>query len=423
MIKNILDYIMYMDFIKNPSRSLYHEKINIKLVFIFFYMKRSTRKINKSDDHEDSLDSMSDIQDIENKTDTGSDTESIVSSISTATINSTSTTANSTNTSRNKKKSIIKSGSNSEKRGPGRPPKTQKKEPIPKKGIIKNTDSPDSFVELIYDQPLIIKKIFSFFKSVASSEIQVLFRPGDVIMYTLDHHKKTKIYVRIDASKLNHYYCRSPLTVGISPKEMEMILNKVDKEYSSIIIISDIKTCKQNLTVIFENDMKIDESHKIELIESYTHISDEKAFSDENYTIKFNFPSRFFKKTINDIKTMSSQLAIIQESPSSPLVFEYLTSNKRTHSRHIIRDSSKIGLVSKLQPDDNFRVDVRVDYLKPISSSQITSTIDILIDENKEFMTKSIIDGGAIEIKTLTQIITDNNLESDENTSDGVCAI
>jgi hypothetical protein len=300
------------------------------------------------------------------------------------------------------------------KRGPGRPPKTQKKDPIPRKGIARNPHNPDSFVEVLYDQPVIMKKIFSFFKYVAAAEIQILFRPRDIIFYAMDHNGKTKIRVRVNTEKLNHYYCKDVLDVGISQKEMEMILNKVDKDYSSIVILSDVGTTRRNLTLVFENDIQIDELHRIDLIASYNKMEDEAAFIDEDYMIKFNFPSRYFKKTVGDIKSMSPQLSITQEDNESPLIFEYLTVNKRIQSKHTVKDSAKIKLESNLEDGESFRVDVCIDYLKPISASQIAEDITILVDENKCLMTKSYIDDGTIEIKTLTEIIDERPDEDDD---------
>lgn len=300
------------------------------------------------------------------------------------------------------------------KRGPGRPPKNQKKEPLPRKGIQRSPQNPDSFVEVLYDQPVIMKKIFSFFKSVAAAEIQMIFRPKDIIFYAIDHNEKTRIRIRVDAEKLNFYYCRDILDVGISQKEMEMILNKVDKDYSSIVILSDISTTRRNLTLVFENDIQIDELHRIDLIAAYNKMEDESMFIDEDYAIKFTFPGKYFKKTVSDIKSMSSQLSITQEDNESPLIFEYLTENKRIQSKHTVKDSSKIKLESNLAAGETFRVDVCIDYLKPISSSQIADDITILVDENKSFMTKAYIDGGTIEIKTLTEIIDDRPEDEDD---------
>lgn len=299
------------------------------------------------------------------------------------------------------------------KKGPGRPRKTPKKEPIPRKGILKTPVSPDSFMEFLYDQPIVMKKIFQFFKAIAAAQVQILFRPKDIIFYAVDHLEKSKIRVRVDANKLNNYYCRDVLDVGISTREMELILNKVDKEYSDIILMSDVGSTQRNITLVLENDIQIDEMHRIELIGQYEKMENEAVFVNEDYTIKFEFPSKYFKKTVNDIKTMSLQLSITQEDANSPIVFEYLTENKRIQSKHTVRDGKKIKLESNLAEDKSFRVDIRIDYIKPIAASQIADEIRILVDENKAFMTIAYIDNGTIEIKTLTEII-DERPEDDD---------
>lgn len=291
------------------------------------------------------------------------------------------------------------------KKGPGRPRKIPKKEPIPRKGIVKSPLSPDYVVEFLYDSPLIIKKLVAFFKSMASSQIQILFRPTDIILYAKDHHKKSKIYIRIDAQKINHYYCKNILDIAVSAKDLESILNKVDKEYSDIILISSNGNTQKNMTLILENAIQIDENHTIDLIGQYDHLDNEHEFINEDYTIKFEWPGKYFRKTIGDIKSISTQLSISQEDNTSPLKICYTSANKKIHSEHIVKNADKIKFQSKLRDNDSFRVDVKVDYIKPISSAHIADDIIIMVDENKKFMTKAYIDNGTIEIKTLTEII------------------
>lgn len=310
------------------------------------------------------------------------------------------------------KKATTKTG---DKKGPGRPRKTPKKEPIPRKGISKNPTNADDFIEVLYDNPPVLKKIFQFFKALAASHIQIIFRPKHIIFYTEDHHETSKIKITVDCSKLNHYYCKSELSIGISARDMELIMNKVDKEYNSIILLSTVGSTQRNITLILENDMEIDEIHTIDVIAAgqYKKMENEVEFTDEDYMIKFELPSRYFRKTINDIKTMSGTLSIVQEDSESPLVFEYMTTNKKIQSKHPVKKPEKIKLQSNLSNDDSFRVDVSISYLKPISASQIADDIQIFVDENKNFMTKSYIDDGTIEIKTLTQII-DERPEEEE---------
>jgi hypothetical protein len=282
------------------------------------------------------------------------------------------------------------------KKGPGRPRKTPKKEPMSRKGIYNTPQAHDSFLEVCYDQPIVLKKIFQFFGSIAAAQIQIIFRPTEIIFYGIDHHSVSKVRVRIDASKLNGYYCRDTLDIGIATDEIELIMNKVDKEYASVIIYSEISNTQKNITFVLENDMQIDEIHHVELIGQYPRMENENLFTDETYQLKFVFPSKYFKKTISDIKTMSLQLSIIQEDPEAPLMFKYINKNKHIQSTHAVKDNASVKLISNVETGNSIRVDIRVDHLKPISSAMISDDIYILVDENRALMTKSFIDNSTI---------------------------
>lgn len=290
------------------------------------------------------------------------------------------------------------------KKGPGRPRKNPKKEPGKRNGISLHPQDADNYIEVLYDCPIIFKKIFQFFKALAATHIQILFRPTDIIFYAIDHHKASKIRIRVIAAKLNHYYCRNVLDVGISAKDVELILNKIDKTYSNIVIMSHVNATQRSLIINLHNDMKIEESHTCDLIGQYDKIENEAAFSEAHYAIKFEFPSKNFRKMITEIKAMSDQLSIIQDDARSPLSFEYLTANKKIQSRHIVKEKDRIKLISQVN-DDGFRVDIVVDHINPISKAQISENIKLCVDENKPLMTISYVDDNAIEIITLTNII------------------
>jgi hypothetical protein len=162
--------------------------------------------------------------------------------------------------------------------------------------------------------------------------------------------------------------------------------------------------------MILKTEMQIDENHMIGLVGTYNHITNEDDFIDDNYMIQFTLPCKYFKKTINDIKSIASDMSITQEDGNSPLEIEYISKNKKIKSNHVVKNKKKINLISNVD-EIAFRVDIKVDYIKPISSAQIADNITIMVDENKAFMTRATIDDGAIEIKTLTEII-DNRPQS-----------
>jgi hypothetical protein len=307
-------------------------------------------------------------------------------------------------------KKTLKKGDDIKKKGPGRPRNKPLKEAPERKGIATEPTDEDDDIEVMYAMPILFKKIVSFFKLLAAAQIQIIFRPTEIIMYAQDHHEKSRIRVRIDAAKLNHYYCRRVINIGVNCKDMERIFNKVDKEYNSIIILSTTGHTQKRITMILKTEMQIDENHMIGLVGTYNHITNEDDFIDDNYMIQFTLPCKYFKKTINDIKSIASDMSITQEDGNSPLEIEYISKNKKIKSNHVVKNKKKINLISNVD-EIAFRVDIKVDYIKPISSAQIADNITIMVDENKAFMTRATIDDGAIEIKTLTEII-DNRPQS-----------
>jgi len=296
---------------------------------------------------------------------------------------------------------------NKRKKGPGRPRKNPPKKEIPRHGIAQEPNDIDDVVEFIYSIPIIMKKIIVFFKNLSAAQIQILFRKEDIIFYALDHHEESKIRVRIDGKKLNHYYCKKEVNIGVNCKELELILNKVDKEYNSIFMMLTKGKTQEHITLFMENEIEIEETHIIDLIGQYKQITadEERDFCDEDYTVKFKMPGKYFRKLINDIKTISTELSFIQDDKREPLELSYISKNKKVRSKHIIKNSKHIKLYSKLSSNDTFRVTVKLDSIKPISSAHIADELVLLVDENRKFMTKALLDNGAIEIKTLTNII------------------
>ena len=163
------------------------------------------------------------------------------------------------------------------------------------------------------------------------------------------------------------------------------------------------------LNLVFNNEIQVNENHTIDLIGIYNKMENENEFIDENYTIKLDLPGKYFKKIINDIKFMSNELSIYQNTVDSPLVMGYINSDRKIRSEHFIKNNAKIKLKSYLPENKSFRANLKIDYIKPISSSQLSENIQWFIDENKGSMIKAIIDNGTIEIKIITEIIDERN--------------
>jgi hypothetical protein len=296
-----------------------------------------------------------------------------------------------------------------DKKKPGRPRKNPVKEPKPRSGIVTNPTDASNHIEFLYDKPLIFKKIWQYFKLMAVNKIQIIFRKSEIVISCEDHHKKSKMHIRIDASKVNHYYCADLLDIGMLCKNPELIMSTIDKSYTSILVLSKTNNVQKDIRIILNNDIEIDESHKLELIGEYDKLSNEEIFIDYNYTIKFELPGKYFKKMISDIRTFSDTITIRQDSVNDPLVFEYVKTDRKIKSYNIVRNNKSIKFESRLTGDDTFRVSFKIDYVKPISSALLSDNIIIYAHENKPLMFSTTMDKSAIDVKILTEIIDDRN--------------
>lgn len=297
------------------------------------------------------------------------------------------------------------------KRGPGRPRKNPKKQKEERKGIVLQPQHDIHIMEFIYDMPSIFKKIWAFFKSISSSKVQIIFRPTEVILYTKDHLGNSDIRVKIDCSKVNRYYCESEFDIGLTRMDTDSIMSKIDKNYEKIVITSRKNQSKKSLRIVLYNEKDIDESHTTGVINDYDHLLNEHKFLAP-YTIQFDLTGRLFKKTMNDINQFNKTATFSRNTPDSPLLLEYHSVNGRVNSSHIFRNPEKIKLKSLMKPGDNFRVTFNVEYIKPISASQVSDVITILLNEDTKMMMVGKIDNGTIEIKVLTKIVEENlNIE------------
>ena len=295
------------------------------------------------------------------------------------------------------------------KKRPGRPRKTPIKKPNPRNGISDVAKNPDNFIEFIYDNPLIFKKMWQYMKLMAVDKLQIIFRKNEVIIWCEDHHKKSKLRIRISANDINHYYCSETLDIGLLCKNTEIIMNTIDKSYSNIILKSKKKYTQKDIRILLNNEIEIEENHKIELIGDYDKIIDENKFLDEDYAIKFELPGRYFKKMVSDIKSFSDKITIRQDGPDEPLVFEYMKKDKKIKSYHEVKNNKIIKFKSNLQEDETFRVSFVIDYIKPISSALLSENIVIYAHESKPLMFSIIMDNETVELKILTEIIDGRN--------------
>lgn len=289
------------------------------------------------------------------------------------------------------------------KKKPGRPRKKPIKKPLKRNGISDKPMNSENCMEMIYDMPSVFKRIFTLFKSMAIKEICIEFTEKTIDIITVDHLKKSHIKVVIRCDKINHYYCKEPIKSYLNPKNMEKIIQVLDKNYQSIAFVLKSITNRSVLNIIFKNDIKIDEYREIDLIQASNNSFD-ALFDTSDYPIKFVLPGKYFKKFINDISSFSDTLTI-NKIGSTPLTFSYTSKDKTVKSKHIVQSAESIKLVANIAEDDIFSSSIQIDYIKPLSSSLLSDYVSISADTHRNMIFKVDVDYKTIEILVNTNTV------------------
>jgi hypothetical protein len=298
-----------------------------------------------------------------------------------------------------------------EKKRPGRPRKDQNVTlPNPKQGILNKPSDPRHLIEFLYDKPPIFKKIWSFFKLLSAEKIHMSFLPNKIVIYCMDHHKKSKIYVMIDCTQATHYYCGKELDIGLVCNNPGLVMGTIDKSYESILFLSNIDNSQHDIQILLTNKNQAQETHKIELISDYERLDDHYKFLDENYMVKFRLSGKYCKKMIADIKSFSEQATIKKDGPDENLMIEYKRHDRKIHSVHTFKKTPELNLRDNMGPEDTFMCTFKIDFVKPITSALLSDEIEIYADEDKPL--KFIIQmDEAVKIIILTDIV-DNRTET-----------
>lgn len=295
------------------------------------------------------------------------------------------------------------------KRKPGRPALRVKKAEVDKKGVVAEPLDKNNIMELVYDIPIIFKKIFGFLKSMEVKEIKMKFMENNVQLISLDHLEKNIINLNIDCSKMIHYYCKTPIVVILDSKNIEKVLQKIDKNYNTITFISNCNTYRSEIMINFANtDIDIDEIHIINLMES--NFIDEnkyefKQIDHEAYPLNFKLSSKYFKKLINDNALFSDKFKI-EKLKGVVLQFPYDTDGRTIKVNNIVKNAEKIELHSTLDENEIFSVSTYIDYIKSLSNSLISENIKIYVDKTQDIIFKVFVDNTTFELTIYTKIIT-----------------
>jgi hypothetical protein len=144
-------------------------------------------------------------------------------------------------------------------------------------------------------------------------EIKIEFCQTKVKISGMGHLQKNFINLTIDGNKLTQDYCKHNIVIVVDLKNIDKVIQKIDKSYDSIFIIAKADSYRKNINIVLNDEKQgTREYHTISLIEEITGDID-NIFNEldyHNYPLTFTLPSKYFKKIINDISKFNNEFTI-----------------------------------------------------------------------------------------------------------------
>jgi hypothetical protein len=295
------------------------------------------------------------------------------------------------------------------KRPVGRPPKVDKneKKSIMRKGVIPKPQNSAHVIELVYDTPTTIKRIFNLFKLMDTQDIRIEFKLSSVNISSAGRISQNFVSIDIDSTKLTQYYCKHNIIVNLDSKNLEKVVQKIDKSYDSIYIIATEDSYKKSINIILNDEtLGVQEFHRISLIEGTNNMdmmADQITY--QQYPLNFTLSSKYFKKIVSDVARFSKDFTI-EKRPNVLLSFPYDSSSKTVDCETIITNKELFQINSSMEPNDMLSVTVRIEYIQSIASALVAENLKIYVHPEDMLYICTEIDGGLFKLVLAVKIVS-----------------
>lgn len=296
-----------------------------------------------------------------------------------------------------------------EKRRVGRPKLVK---PIPqataRKGIVSEPIVADHALEMVYDEPINLKKIFTLFKLMDTRDVKMEFRLSGVRISGAGHLKHNFIDLNIDSAKLTGYFCRHNIIMILDQKNLEKIIQKIDKSYDSIHFIAKQDSYMKELYIVLNDESQgVMEYHTISLLESSNSTDDNivSSLPYMSYPLSFVLPSKYFKKVIGDISKFSKDFTV-ERRPTAPLSFPYDSNSKTIDVNHVFTNAELFKVNSSLPDSEFLSTTVRIEYIQSLATALLSDTINIFVDRENMMVFKTTIDEETFTLLLAVKIVS-----------------
>jgi len=293
------------------------------------------------------------------------------------------------------------------KRGPGRPPTRPPVPPAVKYGIIDSPRQPEHCIEFIYDDPLILKSIFAYFKNLKSRIIHVRCNKEGLTFFAKDHLETSRVVAKIMGEHSVLWYCEREFWFEFAREQVEKIFSTIDKTFSSFAMYQD-RDQGDMITFSFEDpEIKKECKYRISLKSYEKDIELRNAESllanTDDYKVEFTLSSKQFKKSISDAcchsKTITYDITNNEEC-----ILRMMYTLPEMVFDEIYQDSEKIKLKTKLTPSEHFQCEINIVNIKSLAMSMVTDNVRISCTSGAYLILRSLFEEKSITLDTVVNI-------------------
>lgn len=282
------------------------------------------------------------------------------------------------------------------KRGPGRPPKNKNSPKLEKKGIVSKPINSNNFLEILYDNPMTIRKIIHIFKVYNSENIQLYFTKSSLFLYGVDHLSKVNIFVELIGSEANHFYVEKPLHICLDTMIFHNVVEGINMEFSRINFLAEKSNHQQILTITFI-DINVEKSmYSIEVNANndsgskFTELQD-LMNNSKTYPLHFSLPFKFMKRKMAEISRHSKKFDIRQVNNNGDKSIAFTFKENKLDNNSLIAKNDSLLLNSSFD-DYLFIAPVFVSNIKPFAASLISHSVRFHVDEHQHLVMSALLD-------------------------------
>lgn len=286
---------------------------------------------------------------------------------------------------------------------PGRPKKIILKHQVPRHGIIREPSNiretngtNEAYVfEVVYENPLMFKKIFNACKSIDADSVRLRFGASELTIFA-SNENNTRVFARVLGDRINSYYSGNPgVEIGLKLDPVIGVLGTINNENSKIQISTKQRLQNEKVKIIGSNDQAKQRAEYEVNVQSLSEYDwgVERELSEENeYPITFEIAFKEFKKLVSDAKTCGAEVVHLEKESEGHLRFSYVLSDNNGRGDIYLYDNHHIKLRSNMTEGDIFSSSVYLEHIKGLSSSLISDTIEISADPNRNMILTSYLD-------------------------------